>query len=387
MANEKNLYEILGVRSDASPEDLKRAYRRLARRYHPDVNPGDKGAEEKFKEVNAAFEILSDPRKRKLYDEIGFDAARIGWDPDKAESYRRWRDAQAGGFTAGVRSGVFDFDLGDLFSDLFGRRDSGFVGFDTPLGGTGGHWGREEGEDLGVSVEISLAEAVRGTTREISFSRPAACGVCQGSGVVASRGKRPCPDCRGTGRVGTLRGSVTYRGTCPSCAGRGVAPGEACRSCGGSGVTQANARLQVKIPAGIADGGKVRLAGQGAAGRRGGPPGDLYLEVRVRAHPLVRRDGDDLHMKLPITVGEAVGGATVALPTFDGPVSLKIPPGSQSGSKLRLKGKGVPHLRGGGRGDLYVEIQVVVPGGARARELAEKLDRLYPEDVRQGLTL
>ena len=147
------------------------------------------------------------------------------------------------------------------------------------------------------------------------------------------------------------------------------------------------ARLKVKIPGGIADGGKVRLAGQGAAGRRGGAPGDLYLEVRVRPHPLVRREGDDLHVKLPITVGEAVGGATVDLPTFDGPVSLKVPPGSQSGSKLRLKGKGIPHLRGGGRGDLYAEIQVVVPAGARAKDLAERLDRLYPEDVRRGLTL
>jgi molecular chaperone DnaJ len=385
MADKKNLYEILGVRSDASPAELKRAYRRLARKHHPDVNPGDQEAEEKFKEVNSAFEILSDPRKRKLYDEIGLDAAKIGWDPEKAEAYRRWRDAQAAGSGGGFRSGAFDFS--DLFSDLFGRQDSGFGGFDSSFGGGGGARGREEGEDLGVSVEISLAEAVRGTEEEISFDRPAPCVICKSSGVVAGRGKRQCPDCRGTGRVGTFRGSVTYSGTCPTCGGRGVAPGQACRACGGSGVSVSTARLKVKIPGGIADGGKVRLAGQGAAGRRGGAPGDLYLEVRVRPHPLVRREGDDLHVKLPITVGEAVGGATVDLPTFDGPVSLKVPPGSQSGSKLRLKGKGIPHLRGGGRGDLYAEIQVVVPAGARAKDLAERLDRLYPEDVRRGLTL
>lgn len=375
-------YEVLGVKRGATDDQIKKAYRRLARKLHPDVNPGDKAAEEKFKEVNAAFEILSDPTKRKLYDEFGYEAAKFGWDPEKGEMYRRWRDAQ--GSPGGFRfEGATGFNFDDLFADLFGRSSAGGFG-DLGFGRTPA--GSERGADIVARVEISLADAVRGVEREIALERPASCADCGGEGRRAG-GKR-CPECRGTGRVGGSRGSpFSFMGTCPACGGRGVAPGDPCRRCQGSGLVSTTAKLTVKIPAGVADGEKVRLAGQGAAGRRGGPSGDLYLEVRLRPHPLVRREGDDLYLSLPITVREAVEGATVTLPTFEGPVQLKIPPGSQSGHKLRLRGKGVPRLRGEGRGDLYAELRVQVPTGPRARELAAALDTLYAEDVRKNLRL
>jgi DnaJ-class molecular chaperone len=319
MAREQDLYQLLGVARDASTEEIKKAYRRLARKYHPDVNPGDKAAEEKFKEVNQAFEILSDEKKRQLYDELGWDAARIGWDPAKAAAFRQWRrGAGAGGVGFEGIAGAEGFDFsdlfGDLFSDLFGGRRGGGrrARADWP----------QPGDDVGARIEVDLADVVRGAEKEIVVERP----------------------------------------TGPS-------------------------RLKVRIPAGIADRGKIRLAGQGGPGINGGPPGDLYLEVHVRPHPLVRREGDDLVMPLPLTVSEASAGATISLPTFDGAVRLKIPPGTQSGRKLRLRGKGVPHLRGGGRGDLYVEARVVVPTGPGAAEAAQALDAYYGGDVRADLRL
>ena len=245
-AKEKDLYQVLGVPRDAKPDAIKKAYRRLARKYHPDVNPGDKASEEKFKEINAAFEILSDPQKRELYDELGADAAKFGWDPAKAAEYRRWRDAQASGFGGGGGGGPgFDFgqgfggsagfDFGDLFGDIFGR---------------GGGFGRESrvaqptpGDDIGARIEITLREAVLGTERDLSLERPTPCPECGGEGFQATKGKRQCPQCKGTGKVTAKRGSVSYSGTCPTCGGRGVAPGEICKHCGGKGVRTTVARL------------------------------------------------------------------------------------------------------------------------------------------------
>lgn len=331
MANEQDLYAILGVGRTASADELKKAYRRLARKYHPDVNPGDKAAEEKFKEINNAFEILSDPKKRPLYDELGMDAAKIGWDPEKAAAFRQWRSGARGPRGAGGPGGGFGgfgfetgepVDLGDLFGEIFGGGRAG--------GGRGGGFGGagfggraatrpSKGADFVDRIDIDLADAVKGRELELRIDR------------------------------------------------------------------QPPTKLSVKVPAGIADGGRIRLAGQGGPGARGGPAGDLYLEVHVRPHPAVRREGDDLFVNLPITVGEAIAGATVELPTFDGAVQLKVPAGSQSGRKLRLRGKGVPHLRGGGRGDLYAEVRVMVPAGAEAKELGKSLDTLYAEPVRADL--
>ena len=387
-----DLYEVLGVSRTASADEVKSAYRKLARKYHPDVNPGDKAAEEKFKAIGHAFEVLGTPSKRKLYDEFGDDAAKIGWDEAKAEELRRYKSGGfAGGFPGGfadVSGGGVPPDLGDLFSEIFGggggRRGGGGFGFGFEPEARGGP---QEGEDLGASITVALADVVRGAERELALERPTACATCGGSGTRPGSPRPTCPRCKGAGRVRVRRGPFESQSACPTCGGDGKLPGDPCGTCRGSGRVMARTKLSVRIPAGIADGGKMRLAGQGAAGTHGGPAGDLYLEVHVEPHPWIRRDGDDLHLTLPVTAPEAVAGATVRLPTFDGPVELKVPAGSQSGQKLRLRGRGVPHLRGGGRGDLYAELKVVLPTGPAAIDEVRKLERLYDADVRSSLVL
>lgn len=382
-------YQILGVDRAASAEDVKKAYRKLARKYHPDVNPGNKAAEEKFKQVSSAFEVLSDAKKRKLYDEFGPDAEKIGFDEKKAEAYRAYKSAASSGGAGGIPFGAEGFDLGDLFGDLFGGRGGGGPGGFSANDIFGGHRGRrggpERGEDLTARVQLSLSEAVGGTERTLALSRPGRCSGCSGRGDSGKMGT--CPTCNGTGRP--RRASVFgASGVCPNCQGTGRAL-EPCSQCGGAGVKEESTRLTVKLPAGVQTGSKVRLAGQGAAGTRGGPPGDLYIETEVAEHPLVRREGDDLHLDLPVTVPEAILGADVRVPTFQGEVTVKVPPGSQSGRRMRLKGRGVPSLKGGTAGDLYLHLQVKVPeeASAEARAAAETLSRAYHDDVRRELTL
>ncbi len=392
MAAERDLYEILGVPRGSSQDEIKKAYRKLAKKFHPDVNPGNKQAEEKFKELSAAFEVLSDPKKRSLYDELGPDAARIGFDENKARAYRQWRSAQRGGGLGGQAPEGFggfefneDFDLGDILGSIFGggrgrtREAGGFAEANQP----------SAGQDMTLQIEISLREAVVGGERSISFMRPGRCDRCAGTGMLPGSGKgHACPTCNGTGRTRATRGPINFSGTCPTCAGTGRVA-NACPKCGGSGVNQEEARITVRIPAGIADGSKIRLQGQGSSGQRGGPPGDLYLIPQIAPHPLVRREGNDLHIALPVTVGEALHGAEVHCPTFDGEVTLKIPPGSQSGRKLRLRGRGVPSLKGGARGDFYAELQIHLPetAGEPVRKAADELDKHYKRDVRAGIEL
>ncbi|HSP19879.1 MAG TPA: DnaJ C-terminal domain-containing protein, partial [Myxococcaceae bacterium] len=344
----EDLYQLLGVSRGASADEIKKAYRKLARKYHPDVNPGNKSAEEKFKQVSAAFEVLSSPDKRTLYDEFGEDAAKMGYDPKKAEAFRAYRDAASrGGGPGGGAGGIPNmegFDLGDLFGELFRNRGAG--------GGRGGMddlFGREEaegprrGEDLHAQVRLSLRDAVTGTERSLSITRPGRCKKCKGSGHFGK--PETCPTCKGSGKIRQGRGPLSMTSPGPSCAGSGkVAP--PCDLCGGTGRVEETARVTVKIPAGVQTGSQVRGAAQGAAGAQGGPPGDLFLEVQVEPHPLVRREGDDLYVELPVTVAEAMLGAQVRAPTFTGEVTLTVPPHSQSGRKLRLKGQGVPSLRG-----------------------------------------
>jgi len=385
----EDLYQLLGVSRGASEDEIKKAYRKLARKYHPDVNPGNKAAEEKFKQVSAAFEVLSNPEKRKLYDEFGEDAAKIGYDPKKAEALRAYRDAAARGGVPGRASGMPDlegFDLGDLFGDLFrgrggrsGRRMEDLFEGDEPEGPS-------RGEDLHAQVRLSLREAVTGTERGLSVTRPGKCKKCKGSGHFGK--PESCPTCKGTGKIRQGRGPLSVSGTCPTCGGSGkVAP--PCDLCGGSGRVEETTRVTVKIPAGVQTGSQVRVPGQGAAGILGGPPGDLYLEAQVDPHPLVRREGDDLYVDLPVTVTEALLGAQVRAPTFTGEVTLTVPPHSQSGRKLRLKGQGVPSLRGNGRGDLYFEVKIRVPEktSADVKAAAETLSRAYGHDVRADLRL
>jgi molecular chaperone DnaJ len=386
-------YQILEVPRTASAEDLKKAFRKLARKHHPDVNPGNKAAEEKFKQLNTAFEVLSDPTKRKLYDEFGEDAAKMGYDEKKAETFRAYRSARAsgGGMPGGIPfsgAGV-DFDLGDIFGDIFGRAGgAGTGGFDVGeiLGRQrGASRGPERGEDLTAQVTLSLNEAITGTERAISIRRPGRCQRCNGRGETGASG--PCPTCKGTGRTRRSAGSP-FGGACPTCNGTGRAA-EDCPACEGTGVAEETTRLTVKIPPGVQTGSKVRLAGQGSAGMHGGPPGDLYIETEVADHPLVRREGDDLYMDLPVTIPEAILGAEVKVPTFQGDVTVKVPPGSQSGRKMRLKGRGAPSLKGGTPGDMYLVLQVRVPEGAapEVKAAAETLARAYPGDVRRELKL
>ncbi|PTL77336.1 molecular chaperone DnaJ [Vitiosangium sp. GDMCC 1.1324] len=386
-------YQILGVSRTASADEIKKAFRKLARKYHPDVNPGDKAAEEKFKQLNSAFEVLSDERKRKLYDEFGDEAAQFGFDEKKAEQYRAYKAAQAaGGRPFGGGGGGADFDLGDIFGDIFSRAGGG-GGVDVDeLFGRAGRGGRTAGptpgEDITARLTLSFNEALTGTERSISLQRPGRCQRCQGSGQVGT--PTTCATCGGTGKVrrgGGILGMASS-GTCPTCRGTGRAA-PPCPSCQGTGVLEETARLTVKIPAGVQTGSKVRLAGQGAAGTLGGPPGDLYIETIVQEHPLVRREGDDLYMDLPVTVTEAMLGAEVRVPTFQGEVTVKVPEGSQSGRRMRLKGRGSPALKGGPPGDLYLTLQVKVPEQPthEARQAAETLARAYQADVRSTLLL
>jgi molecular chaperone DnaJ len=387
MPEERDLYEILGVPRTASADELKSAYRKLARKHHPDVNPGDKSAEDKFKVVAAAFDVLGNPEKRKLYDELGPDAVKIGFDPQKAKAYREYKAARehGGGGAASYGTGEVPFDLGDIFGDIFGQ--AGQAG--QARGGRrarGG--GPQPGEDIEASIEIDLADSVRGAERRLSLMRQERCTTCDGKGAKKFK---LCPQCKGSGTAESGRGAFRFSGVCPTCQGSGQVPEEPCKSCRGSGVQQRESKLDVKIPKGAIDGTVIRLAGQGGAGLRGGPPGDVLLEVQLLPHPLVRLDGHDLTFDLPITVGEAVAGSEVTIPTFEGDVKLKVPAASQSGRKLRLRGKGLPNLRGE-RGDLYVVVQVVVPeadpkDGEEVRKAAAELDRHYGKDVRKGLQL
>jgi molecular chaperone DnaJ len=381
----EDYYQLLGVQRTASEAEIKKAYRKLARKYHPDMNPGNKTAEEKFKQLSQAFEIVSDPKKRALYDEFGEDAAKLGFDPKKADAFRQYRaGADSGG---GANGGNPDFDVSSIFGDLFGRAgrggvDLGGMGFD--FGGAGDAQ-PETGQDLTARAQVTLAEAVSGSERSLEVTRPGRCPTCEGKGESGPVGK--CPTCGGTGRARTRRGPLSFAGACMTCAGTGRAA-KPCATCRGTGITEEHKRITVKIPAGVQTGSKVRLAGQGAAGGRGAPAGDLYIEIEVLPHPWVRREGDDLHLDLPLTVPEAVFGGEVRVPTFGGDVTLTIPPGSQTGRKMRLKGKGVPALKGNGRGDLYATLQVMLPepAGPETRAAAEQLRPAYG-DVRGNLRL
>ncbi len=383
----EDYYQLLGVSRSATEAELKKAYRKLARKYHPDVNPGNKGAEEKFKQLSGAFEVLSDPKKRRLYDEFGEDAAKIGFDEQKAEALRAYkaggRGVQGDGgqipFTPGE-----GFDFGDIFGDLFGRAGGG--GFSVPGNDEGQAAGPSRGEDLISRVELTLNEAITGTERVLSVTRPGRCKSCDGKGERGKVGK--CPTCGGTGRTRRSAGPLHFAGACPTCHGTGRAA-PPCPDCGGTGRVTETQRLTVKIPPGVQTGSRIRLAGQGAAGFKGGPAGDLFIEVQVLPHPLVRREGDDLYMEIPVTVPEAMFGSEIRVPTFSGEVTVKIPPGSQSGKKMRLRGRGAPSLKGTGKGDLYLILKIVLPesNNAEARAAAERMKAAYAQDVRADVRL
>ncbi|MFQ5665293.1 MAG: molecular chaperone DnaJ [Candidatus Binatia bacterium] len=373
----KDLYAALGVERSASAEEIKKAYRKLARRYHPDVNPGDKRAEERFKEISQAHDILSDPEKRKLYDEFGMEGLQAGFDATRARAYSGWAGRQqagpqAEGFARGGFGRYTSFE--DIFGDIFGA-------------GTG-RPGPQPGADADAVLEIGLLDAVRGVSTQIAVDRSDRCPACGGSGNEPGS-EIVCPHCHGRGQVQVGRGPVSFGRTCPRCHGTGRTGGRSCRTCGGRGQVARRERLKVHIPAGVDSGSRIRIAGKGSPGRAGGPPGDLYIVVRVRPHPLLERRGNDLYLDVPVTVGEAVLGAAVTVPTPDGEVRVKVPPGSQSGKLLRIRGHGVPALKGGQRGDLFIRLMVHVPtnGGEKVRSAVQALDTAYGRNLRGGLLL
>ncbi|MGC2549858.1 MAG: J domain-containing protein [Candidatus Sulfotelmatobacter sp.] len=403
----KDYYEILGVKKSASADEIRKAFRKLARKYHPDVNPGDKSAEEKFKQLSEANDVLSDPKKRKIYDQVGFYSDNI--DPATAEAYAR--GGGSGGFAGGGPGGTaagqgggqgVPFDFGGFdFSDLVdsagrGRRSgagSGGGGFKDIFsgifgGGRGGaaaEVGPEAGSDLEYQVNVPFWTAIRGGVMRLNITRQDVCTNCHGEGYIEAPGK--CPECNGTGQITQTGGRMKFNVTCPRCHGTGKNV-STCPVCHGEGTVSRTEPLEVRIKAGTRDGQRIRLAGKGNAGAHGGPAGDLYVIIRIDEHPVYRRDGDDIYLTVPVSVAEAALGAKIEVPTIDGRALLKIPPGTQPGQKLRLREKGVPSAtREGVRGDEIVEITVTVPmpRDERTKELLKELAKLNPEDPREEL--
>lgn len=355
---ERDYYEILGVPRNADAAAIKSAFRKLAMKHHPDQNPGCKVSEETFKEIGEAYSVLSDPEKRAQYDRFGKAAFQGAGGPG------------AGGFN----------DFSDLFNEIFGG------GFEDIFsrGARGPRNGPERGADLRYDVEITLEHAFRGMEREIVVPRAAPCEPCGGSGSEGNAPPETCRTCNGAGQVRASQGMFRIVRTCPACNGRGQAIKNPCKSCGGRGLVQKERTLAVKIPPGVEDGTRIRLAGEGDMGARGGPPGDLYLFLSVKPHPLFERDGADLYCRAPAPMCKAALGGEMEIPTIDGErARVTVPAGAQTGRRFRIKGKGMTHLRGGGRGDLHVELLVETPINLspKQRKLLEEFARECGEDA------
>ena len=355
--NKRDYYEVLGVSKGASEDEIKKAYKKLARKYHPDMNPGDKEAEEKFKEVNEANEVLSDPEKKARYDQFGF----AGVDP----SYGAGAGGAGGGFGGG-----FDFgDLGDIFGSFFG---GGFGGGQTRRNGP------QRGESIRASVSVTFLEAAHGCEKDVTIERSEQCPTCKGNGCAPGTTPEICPDCHGSGMVQvqqrTPMGVFASSRPCQRCHGTGKIIHQPCADCGGSGAVRKRKTIKVTIPAGIDHGQTISLRGQGNAGKNGGPAGDLLITVMVRPHELFRREGCDVFCEAPITFSQAVLGAKLKIPTIDDSVEYSIPEGTQTGAVFRLRGKGIPVLNGRGRGDQYVTVVIETPRGLN-REQKEALKK------------
>jgi len=372
----QDYYELLGVPRKASAKDIRGAFRKLARKYHPDLNPGDKSAEEKFKQLQEAYDVLSDSKKRQMYDQHGFYSENFN--PGAAPQ-------GGGGEDINFDFGGFDFGGGaqgggagagsfrDLFSQFF-------------RGGRGGGVTEEQeaGGDLEYQIEIDFADAVRGAVKKLQITRLDTCETCHGTGAIGS--PQTCPVCHGSGTIQQAAGKMRFNVPCTRCGGTGKIR-TVCPTCGGEGRLRRTETIDVRIPPGMANGARLRVPGKGNSGTMGAPAGDLYLHVIVRPHPFFERRGSDLYTKVPVTVSEATLGAKIEVPTIDGRSLVKIPPGTNSGSTLRLREKGMPSARNGSRGDQYVEVQVIVPKRTdeRVRNLMKELEQIEPEDPRKDL--
>ena len=353
MAEKRDYYEVLGIGKNATDAEIKSAYRKLAKKYHPDLNPGDKEAEEKFKEVNEANDVLSDPQKRQRYDQFGF----AGVDPNYA--------AANGGGAGGFGGGFGGVDLGDIFGDIFGGGfGGGFSGFG---GGSSTRTANapRKGHDIQASVILTFEEAAHGCSKKITINRQDTCPDCGGTGAAKGTSPETCPDCGGRGYVVTQQrtpfGVMQSQQPCSHCGGRGTIIRNPCKTCRGTGKTAARKSLEINIPAGIDDDQNIALRGQGDAGSNGGPAGDVIVHVTVKADPMFERDGYDVTIHVPITFSQAVLGDDVEVPTVDGCIVQHIPEGTQSGTKFRLRGQGIQYLNGRGRGDQYVIVDVEIP--------------------------
>jgi molecular chaperone DnaJ len=369
----RDLYEVLGVPKTASASDIKKAHRKLVRKHHPDANPGDSEAEEKFKEVQSAYDVLSDPEKRKQYDQLGsrmFAGAGAG--------------NQAGGWNVNYNGNFGDLgnfgDFGDILGGLFGN-----VGGRRSARARSQHG--ERGRDVEVEVNVSFEDSLRGLETRIPIQLEVPCHTCGGSGAEPGTTPTLCPVCRGRGVVSENQGVFALSQPCPRCGGNGTVVETPCHTCHGSGREVRTKRYTVKIPPGVKDGTRIKLKGKGEPGRNGGPPGDLHVITRVTPSPLYERRGSDLIIEVPVTYAEAALGAEVEVPTPDGKISLKIPPGTQDGRMLRVRGKGAPKLKGSGRGDLLARVRVVVPTklSKAEREAVENLQKVSRENPRERL--
>jgi molecular chaperone DnaJ len=375
MNGTQDYYQALGVGRTASQAEIRKVYRRLARKYHPDVNPGDKRAEERFKKITEAYEILGDPKKRKVYDRLGYYQESSG---STGSTGTRGRPVNFSGFDfaswGDPESGAGPTSFRDIFSQFF----SGGASVEPEPKA-------QAGSDLEYRVQIGFWDAIRGTTIRLNVSRLQTCTTCRGTGGVGP--EMQCPECKGAGTASKVMGNMRFDVPCPRCGGRGRSQ-NLCTTCGGEGRRTAQESLEIRIPAGVQDGYRVRVPGKGNAGRHGAPAADLYIVTMVSSHPTFERRGDDIHTVVPVTVTEAALGAKVEVPTIDRTRAiLKVPPGTRTGQKFRLREKGVQSLKTGKRGDQFVEVRVNVPKIAdeRSKQILRELARLNPEDPREEL--
>jgi molecular chaperone DnaJ len=345
----RDYYAVLGLEKGASEEEIKKAYRRLAVKYHPDKNPGDKVAEENFKELGEAYEVLNEPQKRAAYDQYGHAAF----------DRRAGGSGRAGGFHDPFEVFREVFGGGSIFEDLFGG------------GGRSDPSQSQRGDDLRYDMEITFEEAAHGCEKEITVTKSERCEECQGAGAEPGSRARPCPTCGGRGQVITSRGIFSIAQTCPHCQGAGRIVDKPCKACRGNGRRERTSKIKLRIPAGVDTGSRLRSAGNGEAGWRGGPSGDLYVILHVKAHEIFQRDGDDLLCEVPVSFVQAALGAEIDVPTLDAKTSVKVPPGTQPGTMFRLKGKGVKNIQGYGHGDLHVRVTVEVPSQLSSAQRAK----------------
>ncbi len=374
----QDYYEVLGVSRDATQKDIKAAYRKLSRKWHPDINPGNREAEEKFKELSNAHECLRDEKMRKLYDEFGEDGLKTGFDADAERQYRQWSSTrQAGPQDRAQGYGRYHSydDIFDLFGSDYAQGDA------SPQRAA-------QGRDIEYDMNIDLVSSLKGFETEITMQRMKGCADCKGTGTDPCSDFTTCRVCGGSGRLDVAKGPMEFTKRCPNCRGDGKT-GARCRTCGGTGQVPGTHKIRVVIPAGVRDGSRVRVAGKGEAGGTARQAGDLYLRIHVEPHPFLQRVDDNLLMEVPVTVYEAVAGATVTIPVIDGKINLKVPPGSQNGQVLKLKGKGALNSRTKKHGDLLVKLIVRVPktDDAEMLECLRKMEGVYREDVRAGLKI